>query len=520
MNFLPGLNSRCSNYNEIIPSLVDRSSLAYSKETELVICHVDGLEVLKNGAFDGCSAHAAEYLDSLQCFVERNSNKVVMSSTLCRPPLSSRSYSDLIAENSSVVLELECNARLRDMAKSHANFCLLDIDILYRQFGAANLHNSSYWYAGRIKYSNLMFRTLGLHYIQLLKAYRWQCKKVLVLDLDNTLWGGVLGEDGIAGIELSEDGVGKCYRDFQSAVKELKEQGVLLALSSKNELDEVVRAFSSHPMMVLSLDDFVVKKVGWGCKADSIVEIAQELGLGLDSVVFLDDNPVERDLVRQHLPKVVVPDFVNKIEQYSEWFVENIVYKHFPKYRVTPEDAFKSTQYSAKMKREETRRSLDFEVFLENLHIRLEFHVDDLDHVERAAQLTQKTNQYNTTTKRFTSAEIVKFVNSPRYRVILLRYSDKFGPEGIVGFALLDLSDACIVSLLLSCRVIGRRVENSLLNFAEHVFCNSGKREITGIFVPTAKNHLAATLYEANGYALIRESDDGEKVYAKKIESS
>jgi FkbH-like protein len=359
---------------------------------------------------------------------------------------------------------------------------------------------------------------LARHYGQLLDGVLSRTKKLLVVDLDNTLWGGVIGEEGIDGIQLGEDGVGKCYRDFQRAIAGLKRQGVLLAINSKNNLQDVQDAFERHPMMVLALDDFICKRINWSNKATNMAEIAAELNLGLDSFVFIDDNAVERQLVKENLPEVNVPDFPERPVQLRRWFVDSVVYSHFPRYRLTAEDQRKTEQYQANVGRQKLQESLDLQGFVEGLGITVRFYTDTLEHVDRATQLTQKTNQFNTTTRRYSPAQMRSFMESSSKGVVLLEYEDKFGKEGIVGLSLLDLDKGEVDSFLLSCRIIGRGVESRFLDEIERQMRETGHRAVTARFISTAKNQPASTLFEDHGYELCKKESNGTKLFKKELD--
>jgi FkbH-like protein len=262
------------------------------------------------------------------------------------------------------------------------------------------------------------------------------------LDLDNTLWGGIIGEDGIEGIKLSEDGIGKVYRDFQFLIKGLKDIGIPLGIVSKNNINDAKEVFEKHPMMVLKFEDFIIKKINWNNKVDNIKEIAKELNLGVDSFVFIDDNPVERDIVRQYLPEVVVPDFPEKeITELPEWFINEIIYNYFARTTLTEEDKEKTEQYKSNLERKKLMKKLNIDDFIDSLKIKLNFYVNDKRFIERTAQQTQKTNQFNLTTRRYTVMDIEKFINSEEYIVFNLEYEDKFGNEGIIGTAIVKLEE-------------------------------------------------------------------------------
>ena len=278
-----------------------------------------------------------------------------------------------------------------------------------------------------------MFGSLARLLQQALDAFVGRARKVLILDLDNTLWGGVVGESGPLGIDLSEDGTGRCYRDFQRTVKALQGTGVLLAISSKNNPADLEEVFERNPMMILRREDFACIRANWETKPQNLVEIAESLNLGLDSFVFLDDNPIEREMVKAALPMVAVPDFPEHLEQLPGWFLREIVPAWFGKYILTNEDNGKTRQYRANEERRQLSRSLDFDEFLRDLQIECGMRVDPVEQTARIAQLTQKTNQFNLTSRRYQITDIEHFLGSSSHAVLLLDYRDRFGDEGSVG---------------------------------------------------------------------------------------
>lgn len=514
-SFLPNMEVETASYNNFLYALIDKNSRAYDDEIKLILCHIDADELLSDSESGNMSDAYQTYITAIENFLELNPNKLLLTNLMCRTSYSYYSYSEPIINQSPATVERLLNTELINLAKKFRQLCILDLDLIYREHGAHVLHNLNYWYIGRIKYSNVMFRTLAQHYMQLLNAVRGISKKVLVLDLDNTLWGGVIGEDGVSGIVLSEDGKGKCYRDFQKAVMGLKKRGIILAINSKNNSDDVEHLFATHKLMVLTLDDFIIKKINWQNKIINMVEIAKELNVGLDSLVFIDDNPVERALIKEHLPEVYVPEFPNNLENYTQWFTAEVVSKLFPKYHLTDEDLQKTSQYKAKVERDKIEKILDYDSFLKNLDIKLSYYIDEPNYANRAAQLSQKTNQFNMTTKRYTSAEIESLMKDSCYRVVLVDYTDRFGAEGIVGLGIINLKNSEIDTFLISCRVIGREVENNFLAFLEKILADTGESVIHASFIPTNKNTPASNFYENNHYHLDKNTDYEIKKFSK-----
>jgi len=508
----------CGEYNSILMDLVDPNSAAASDAFDRVLCLFDTDALLGDAVFGEDVPDQCETLISaLERFCARNPGKIVVASTFCVGTSRWLTFADLTHPKSLATREAALNERLIALARKTANLVLIDLGVIVRRHGEAALMSSTFWYAGRIRYTKQMFRILATTVQQALEAYANRSRKVLVLDLDNTLWGGIVGELGPLGVALSEEGEGRCFRDFQRALKALTRTGVLLAICSKNNPGDVDEVFERNPMMILRRDDFASVRVDWRPKPDNIVDIANALDLGLDSFVFIDDNPVERALVAQALPEVSVPDFPRRVEDLPSWFAREIVPRYFGKHVISEEDRNKTAQYRANEVRHGLASKLDLDAFLAELGIECTLHVDSADYIPRAAQMTQKTNQFNLTTRRYQIPDIRRFVDSKDHAVVVLDYKDRFGSEGAVGLAILDLAEGRIDTFLMSCRVIGRKVEDRIIDKAIELFRGRGLARIVGEFIPTRKNGLVASFYDSHGFALVSEFEDGRKLYERII---
>ncbi len=509
---LSELDAELGGFDDALLQLLDPASRAHAADVNAVVVHLDGDEFLGRG-------HAAsELVKAVESFVERNPGKLVVLNTFSVSPEEPSSYAVALAEKSSRLAQArEANARLRELARRRPAALLLDLELLYWRFGADSLVSDTFFYLGRIRYTNRMFRELARHIEQLLRGALDRGRKVLALDADGILWRGVIGEDGVGGIGLSEEGAGKAHRDFQALVRDLGNTGVLLVLLSKNEASDVESAFLEHPMMVLSLDDFAASRIDWEPKEANLRAVAGQLGLGLDSFVFLDDSPVEREWMRRALPEVAVPEVPARIEELPRWFLREVVYPFFPRTRLTAEDRERKSRYRARGQREQTRRTLSPDSFLASLDIRLDLELDPRRHLTRASQLSQRTNQFNLTGRRWNVAEMQALLDGPDHEVFLLDYSDRFGREGIVGLLVVDLAAGEIENLLLSCRVIGRGVERTLVECAEAAVRRRGGREVHGCFVPSGRNAPAADLFERCGFVAVGTDPDGTRRWRKEL---
>lgn len=344
-------------------------------------------------------------------------------------------------------------------------------------------------------------------------------KKCLVLDLDNTLWGGVLGEDGVDGIKIGGDYPGNAFLYFQEALIELSKSGILLTICSKNNEEDVIEAWNKNPYIKLKKEYISAYRINWQNKADNIREIAKELNIGLDSMVFVDDNPSERELVKLELPMVEVPDFPKKTYDLVE-FYQTLLIKYFRTYKLTSEDIKKTEQYKANAARsQECSKFSNMTEFIASLNINLTIQDADNFNIPRIAQMTQKTNQFNLTTKRYTEADIETMLKNG-YKAFVLSVSDKFGDNGITGLMIVHISNeiAEIDTFLLSCRILGKGIENAFFNAVINKLLELGIKTVKSKYIPTQKNNQVANFYSSVGMTLEKEHDN-EKQYSIQLEN-
>ena len=334
-------------------------------------------------------------------------------------------------------------------------------------------------------------------------------KKVIVLDLDNTLWGGVIGDDGLEGIELGDTSPrGEAFKEFQKYLLSLTERGLLLAVCSKNNREMAEEPFIKHPEMVLKLEHFVSFKANWKPKPDNIVEIAKELSLGLDSFVFVDDNPAEIEIVKQSVPQVTTillgqdpADFIALLKDS----------RLFEPVSITEEDMERTRQYKAEDKRRDLKSSVvDMDVFLESLEMKAiisEF--TPLD-IPRIAQLINRSNQFNLTTRRRTEAGVKELIGRDDYITFTVRLSDKFGDHGLISVVIGEKKGEimAIDTWLMSCRVLERQVEEEVINEIIRLARLKRCEKVLGIYLPTAKNGMVRDLYPRMGFELLQESGE------------
>jgi FkbH-like protein len=510
----------CGAYNSMLADLSAIDSPAASAHVTHVLCLYDTDTLLGDALYgEGIPEQCEMLLARLDYFCLRHPEKRVIVNTFCLSSNRWLGFADVTHKASLKAAEAGLNARLAALARARPNLLAIDLEVLFRRHGEDRLVSNAFWYAARIRYTGPMFVLLAQTIRRAVDAHAHRSRKVLVLDLDDTLWGGVVGEAGPMGIALSEDGIGRCYRDFQRCLKAVQRTGVLLAAVSKNNAADVDEVFEKNPMMVLRREDFTIVLANWRPKAENIAEIAERLDLGVESFVFIDDNPVERAAIAKFLPEIAVPAFPARPENLRDWFTREIVPAYFAKYAISKEDAGKTEQYRAREARRKLAASFDLDAYLAELGIECQIHVDAANRLVRAAQMTQKTNQFNLTTRRYEVTDLARFVESPEHAVVLLDYRDRFGDEGSVGLAIVDLEDARIDTFLTSCRVIGRKVERRLLEKAVDLCRARGHQRIVGEYIPTRKNQLAAKFYDSYGFKRLAEYPDGRIMYEKPIDA-
>ncbi len=357
----------------------------------------------------------------------------------------------------------ELNLSLGEKLQKNHRTYLVDLDMVASDFGKSKITNWNTWYRGSIPFSEQFTPVLADEYLRYILALRGKTKKCIVLDLDNTLWGGIIGEDGLEGIKLGNTSPGIEYVEFQKVLLSLYNRGVILAICSKNNYDDAIKVFREHPYQVLREDHFAAMRINWKNKALNLEELAAEINIGLDSMVFLDDNPVERAQVSQVHPEVLVVEMPKNPRLYRE-MLENL--HVFDVLSLTKEDLARGEMYVGKRKRAELEKNAtSIEDFLRTLELRVQVkEVTDFD-TPRVVQLIGKTNQFNLTTRRYTDAEVDSFRKSKEVAVYSLAVQDKFGDEGVVGVAIVRKKgiEWWIDSFLMSCRVIGRSIETALL---------------------------------------------------------
>jgi len=409
------------------------------------------------------------------------------------------------------------NTTLFELSETYPNLKIIDFSRFCSRYPFSSLIDWRFYYISQMQVNPKLANDFNAWIHKEIAVTEGKRKKCLVLDLDNTLWGGILGEDGIDGIQIGNTYPGSAFLDFQNNLLELSKNGVILTVCSKNNEQDVVEAWSKNPFLQIKKEQLAAWRINWNNKADNISELAQELNIGLDSMVFLDDNPTERELVKQMLPMVETPEFPKQPYMLQEFF-EKISTDYFQVYKLTNEDKEKLNQYKANAERASFQKVFtSFDDYLKSLEIVLDIQELNSMNLPRIAQMTQKTNQFNLTTKRYTEEDIATFA-SQGAKIYCISVSDKFGDSGITGVAIATIdkikNTAHIDSFLLSCRVLGKNIEAAFLNYVLQQLKNIGILQVTATFSPTAKNNQTSDFYEKNKFSLKTTEVNGEKNYS------
>lgn len=490
-------------YGNELGLLMDKTSSYHAFEADSTFMIMDLLEVLGHNL----RASAAEevintWFSMFETGICSASQYYISDAYLWGPEVEVLFYKDL-----KLQLERLWNERLQELCDKHKNVYLFSYHDIISKLGEENAFSLKMWYMGKILHTNEAQKRIAENIIHCMDLTVRVPKKVLLLDLDNTLWGGIAGEHEHTPIVLSDDHAGLAYKNLQRVIAMMQESGVVLGIVSKNNEEDALELLRNHSHMVLRENAFAIKKINWEPKNINIQEIAQELNLGLDSFVFFDDNPTERELIRQMLPQVIVPDFPDRPEDLAS-VMADIYHTYFEKAIVTSEDMERTRQYAENAKRSQAmKQAVSFEDYLKQLKIVIT-RVDAGQNLERLVQLVNKTNQFNLTTKRYEMSEMQKIVTDANKRVYLYKIEDCFGDYGIVSAVIVDVANEPVIEeFVLSCRVMGKTVEYAIISQIEKELAQEGFETLRGIYIPTAKNKPVEQLYDRLGYA----PEDGEQ---------
>lgn len=494
-----------ADYDQISQNVFNKESQFHQKESEFVIILISSekllesfqkLDVKERASF---SSSKISYFENIVANIP-NTCKVIFNSFPHITDSVFGNFSSSVEESFNYQLSL-LNLKLKKLLHNSGNLFLCDIEALQNQVGLRNRIHYKFYFSYKMAYRLDFLPLLSKNYVDIIKASRGiQLKKCLILDLDNTTWGGVIGDDGIEGIQIGNLGIGKAFDSLQLWAKDLKNRGVIICICSKNTQSIAKEPFEKHPDMILSLNDISVFVANWENKADNIRHIQQVLNIGFDSMVFLDDNPFERNLVRKELPEITVPELPKDPAEYMDYIhLQNL----FETVSYSTEDNNRTKRYQDEAKRLASKQSFSsIDDYLDSLSMTAEIKAVDNFSIPRVSQLTQRSNQFNLRTKRYSEEEINNMISNDEFLAFQVSLSDKYGEYGIISLVIGEKKSNTLFidTWIMSCRVLKRGVEKLVVNFLAEKARELNIDTIVGEYIPTLKNGIVAGLYFELGF--------------------
>ena len=506
-------------FNAWTQEILDPNSPLYAFAPSVAILAVSTRDMVPElwpeaGTFEASAGLAeqgiARFKNAIAAF-RKNSQAALIVHNLEVPEIPSAGILDAQATNGQLAAIHKINEALKAIAAEFRGVYILDYDGLVARHGRRNWRDDKRWLTTRLPIKANCLPLLVSEWMRYLTPIAGRQAKVLAVDLDNTMWGGVIGEDGMTGIKLGNDHPGAHYQALHRALLDLKRRGILLAIASKNNLDDAMEAIEQHEGMLVRKRDFAAWRINWKDKASNLRELAAELSLGLDAIAFLDDNPVERQQMRENAPEVMVIDWNGDPLDLARAVRE---FPAFERLSLSEEDSNRADYYAAdRMRVELETTSASPEDFYKSLEQQAELAPVNASTLARVAQLTQKTNQFNLTTRRYTETQITEMQNEPSWRVLSIKVRDRYADNGLVGVAITrDQDQVCeIDTFLLSCRVIGRTVETALLAYLCEQARARGCHTVEGWFLPTKKNAPARHFYASHKFTVLETTEKGTR---------
>ena len=487
------------DYNQVFQTLTNSSAKMWKKRANITLIWTTPDSISsefqklqnKNTANSDLIKKDIDYFCSCVKSIKEYSDIVLVPNWILKQPNESN-LAFAYSKNFGLEYNLSfMNYYLSEQLNKEKNFYILNSTKWLLNCGVSNAYNSKLWYLTKNPFSNDFFKHVISDLSNLYGSIKGLGKKLLILDLDDTLWGGIVGEVGWKNLRIGgHDHIGEAFRDFQIQIKSLKNQGIILALASKNDEATVIEAINSHPEMILSMEDFVTHRINWEDKAKNIVDIVEELNLGLQSVVFFDDSPFERARVQEVLPEVLVPKLPKDPTDYNT-FLSTL--RCFDTSHVTDEDKTRGKLYKSESKRTKLKQHLkSLPDWIKTLNLTIMIEKIKNENTPRAVQLLNKTNQMNLSTRRLSEQEFTRWVKMNSNNLWTIRATDKFGDYGIIGILSISIKNnvATLVDFILSCRVVGRYIEETMIEFLKEFCQENNVNKIKGKYKKTDKNSL------------------------------
>lgn len=522
-----GLHIECvtGSYGQVMQDALDPASAVNRAECDAVLLALDAHTfALSAPPGDAAGAQAAlesalAQFDAVCAGLGQHCPTLIVQTVPLPADRHLGSYDAVLAGAPSAQIDALNRALGERCARGEA--ALFDVAWLAAGFGLSEWQDDAAWHLAKQAFAHTALPTYGEGLARLLAAIRGKSRKALVLDLDNTVWSGVIGDDGMDGINIAQgDATGEAHLALQRYALELRERGVLLAVSSKNE-DDVARAvFRDHPDMLLRESHIAVFQANWNDKASNLRAIAEMLDIGIDALVFVDDNPAERAQVRQALPEVAVPEMPDNPAGYVRTLAAG---GYFEATGFSAEDRARAQMYGENASRAALQVSSGgIEDYLRSLTMTIRFAPFDIAGRARIAQLINKSNQFNLTTRRYSEPEVAALTCDPEVATLQVRLEDAFGDNGMIAVVICRAhgSDWEIDTWLMSCRVLGRRVEQAVMAQLHRLAAARGIERLVGLFRPSGRNQIVAGHYSGLGFALDREDDEGNQTWVMPVDKT
>jgi FkbH-like protein len=513
------LTAKVGEFNAYAQEVLDPESWVYRDDADAIILAIQTQDIAPalwdayaDAGPDEIRATVDRVLEDYRAWIRTLRSRTpayILVHSLELPVRPSRGILDAQSFEGQAQAIRSINTGLRQIASEFSGVHIFDYDTLVASYGRGRWRDEQRWATVKLPMRADAMLPLADEWVRHLAPVAGRICKVLVTDLDNTLWGGVIGEDGISGIKIDREHPGIAYWNVQRALLDVKRRGVLLAISSKNHREDALEAFRVHPGMLLKHEDFAAERINWCDKPSCLREIAAELNMGLESLAFLDDNPAERERVRRETPEVTVIDLPADPMGFAEAVRRSPVLERLS---ISAEDAERSRYYAEQRVRAAALGSAsNVEEFYRSLRQEVEIAPVNSATLARAAQLTQKTNQFNVTTRRYSEQRLAELAETAGWAVHTVRVKDRFGDNGLVGVMVTSTEGSVceIDTFLLSCRVISRTIETAMLAFLAAATRSRGLTAVCGWFLPTAKNGPAADFYRKHGFQLCSTTEAG-----------
>jgi FkbH-like protein len=505
-----------SPYNQFTQEILNENSNLYKFKPDIIFLLIDNRIILENSFYfsninseNKNKKHIDEKINEIknliEVFTQKSQSKIIIANFVIPTYTPLGIYESKIEYGIKEII-LDLNKKLKELSRNIDSCYIYDFNSFVTKFGEKNILDYKKMNYGDIKINFDIIPYLIYDFLGYVKPILGLNKKCLVLDLDNTLWGNIIGEDGIEGIKIGPYPEGRSFVEFQKVIKALSENGIILAINSKNNQKDAMKAINEHPHMILREKDFSCIKINWNDKISNMREIAKDLNIGLDSIVFFDDDPTNRELLRMSIPEVNTIELPKDPSSYAQ-ILRNL--NDFNILKITKDDVQRKIMYKQEQNRKKLESSTEnLNEYLKKLDIKIRIKLDNEFSISRISQLILKTNQFNLTTKRYQEEQIKEFIEDKTIIVGCSEVDDKFGENGITNvFIIKTKSNEWIIdTFLLSCRIMGRGIEEGIIGKILEIAKNKGIEKITATFIPTEKNKPAENFLKNYGF-----EKDGEK---------